>query len=280
MVHGYDTAIRWKKYPKLSGGSRDPYLAFMGIQDDNENSTNTNSITNNNNTNYQGAEHNPVVYTIDKIVIVDGKRYKYRETEDGMNIILRRSNEEVCFHIRLQNDIEPTGKKMAILQSFHQYTSCSMDDGTTGKHLLLAVVEILRSCGDIIYMTIQDESHKDLPNGKSIPLADMYFVCTGKTWYGSILSLQPQNKKYYNRAYSKIKKNTWEKIFKYFKDDYPDFSIPVDISDINIKKHGSAMQVFQRIKEAKTDFFADYADDIAVSSGIKSMQGSGWTYTF
>jgi hypothetical protein len=155
-----------------------------------------------------------------------------------------------------------------------------MDDGTTGKHLLLAVVEILRSCGDIIYMTIQDESHKDLPNGKSIPLADMYFVCTGKTWYGSILSLQPQNKKYYNRAYSKIKKNTWEKIFKYFKDDYPDFSIPVDISDINIKKHGSAMQVFQRIKEAKTDFFADYADDIAVSSGIKSMQGSGWTYTF
>lgn len=280
MVHGYDTAIRWKKYPKMSGGSRDPYLAFMGIPDDNENSTNTNSIINNNNTTYQGPEHNPIAYTIDKIVTVDRKRYKYRETEDGMNIILRKSSEEVCFHVRLQIDTESTEKKLAILQSFHQYTSCSMDDVATGKDLLLAVVEILRGRGDISYMTIQDESHKDLPNGKSIPLADMYFVCTGKTWYGSILNLQPQNKKLYNRAYSKVVTNTWEKVYNCFKEDYPDFTIPVDISDINIKKPGSAMQVFQRIKGAKTDFFADYADDIALCSKINTMQGSGWTYTF
>lgn len=155
-----------------------------------------------------------------------------------------------------------------------------MDDGATGKDLLLAVVEILRGRDDISYMTIQDESHKDLPNGKSIPLADMYFVCTGKTWYGSIITLQSQNKKLYDRAYSKITKNAWINVYKCFKDDYPDFTIPDDISDINIKKPGSAMQVFQRIKEARTDFFADYADDIALCSKIKTMQGSVWTYTF
>lgn len=279
-----DTGIRWKKFPKYSmnGGGGDPTLHMWGISEENYPISNNNSIANNNG-NYTGSGYDPIVYTIDKTVTVNEKRYKYRETENGMNIVLRKSDTDVCFHIRILPENTVTKKKMAILQSFHQYPSCSVDDTATGRDLFDAVIQILKERKDILYMELQDESHKDLPNGKSIPLADMYFVCTGKTWYGSIVPLTPIGKitnKILRKIIHKVNTNTWLTVSRGLLEYYSTVSIPVDISDIDITKSGSAMQVFQRIKEAKTDFFADYAYGISICSGFSSLTGSGWRYTF
>lgn len=278
--HGLDTGIRWKQFPKMTCGGRDPYLDFMGLQNEEEgNSTNTNSLANNS-INYSGLSYNQVAYTIDKMIVVDRKRYKYRETEDGAHIVLRSSTTDVCFHIRIVPTVEQPDKKMAILQSFHQYSSCSMDDRASGKNLFLAVIQILRRRKDILYMDLQDESYKELENGKRIPLADMYFLCTGTTWYGSIVSLKPLNEELFNESLQKIQKISWNKVNKCLQKKKPGLEVPVLITNINIMEPGSAMKVFQRIKEAKTDFFADYMNVIISCVGYSSMKGSGWRYTF
>jgi hypothetical protein len=281
IAHGLDTGIRWKKFPKYSmnGGGGDPTLHMWGISEENYPNSNNNSISNNNG-HYTGSEYDPVVYTIDKMITVKGKRYKYRETENGMNIVLRKTDAEVCFHIRILPEDTVTKKKIAILQTFHQYSSCSVDDKATGRDLLLAVVTILQERKDIIRMELQDESHKDLPNGKSIPLADMYFVCTGNTWYGSIIPLEPQNKTLYIESLKKIQKLSWKKIITCLQRKVGLITIPADISNINTSVPGSAMQVFQRIKETKSDFFADYMNYIISCIGYSSMRGTGWAYYF
>ncbi len=280
IAHGMDTTIRWKQYPKMTGGGRDPYLTFLGLQNEEDgDSTSTNSLTNNT-INYPDPSYNEVVYTIDKTITVKEKRYKYRVTEDGSHIVLRSSDTDVCFHIRIVPSIEYPGKKMAILQTFHQYSSCSLDDDGTGKDLFLAVIKILRSRKDIATMELQDESYKELENGKRIPLADMYFVCTGKTWYGSIVTLTPLNEELFHDSLQKLQTISWDTVFKCLQAKKPGLQLPVSIANMNTNSAGSAMKVFQRIKEAKTDFFADSMNSIISCIGYSSMKGTGWRYTF
>lgn len=280
IAHGLDTGIRWKQFSNMSGGGKDPYLTFLGLHnEEDEDSTNTSSLTNNT-INYSDPSYNQVTYTIDNTITVKGKRYKYRETEDRSHIVLRSSNNDVCFHIRIISAVDYPGKKMAILQTFHQYSSCSLDDNGTGKNLFLTVLQILRARKDIAYMDLQDESYKELENGKRIPLADMYFVCTGKTWYGSIVSLKPLNEELFSESLLKIRKKSWDQVFKCLQEKKPGLQVPISIANINTKEEGSAMKVFQRIKEAKTDFFADHMNYIISCIGYSSMKGTGWRYTF
>jgi hypothetical protein len=216
------------------------------------------------------------------MVEVDGKRYvyTYTVTKDETKYAVYRKKGRHCFIMYLFDDEECKGKKMAVLESLDQFTDCSLDNGATGKQLLLAAIQILRGRKDVSYVDLNDKSGKNLPNGKRIPLADMYFVCTGKTWYGSILPLTPQDPVLFDDSLYKVQTKTWDELYHCLQTKIPGFMIPVPTTGINTTEPGSAMKVFQRIKDAKTDFFADYMSYIIACIGYSSMKGSGWRYTF
>ncbi len=221
-------------------------------------------------------------YEAQNMVEVDGKRYlyTYTVTKDETKYVVYRKKGRQCFIMYLFDDEESKGKKMAVLESLDQFTDCSLDNGATGKHLFLAAIQILKDREDVSYVELNDKSGKNLPNGKRIPLADMTFVCTGKTWYGSIVSLIPQDPVLFNDSLYKIQKISWDGIYHCLQNKIPGFIIPVTTTGINTTEPGSAMKVFQRIKEAKTDFFADYMSYIIACIGYSSMKGSSWRYYF
>jgi hypothetical protein len=219
------------------------------------------------------------------MVEVDGNRYiyTYTVTKDETKYAVYRKKGRHCFIMYLFDDEERKGKKMAVLESLDQFTDCSLDNGATGKQLLLAAIQILRNRKDVSYVDLNDKSGKNLPNGKKIPLADMYFVCTGKTWYGSIIPLVPSGntkQEDINIDITTVNTNTWADVSTCFKKYYPDFYVPVDISDIDVTSPGSAMQVYRRIKESNSDFFADFSVRIPQCNNYSSMKGSSWRYYF
>ncbi len=220
-------------------------------------------------------------HEVQGIVEAEGKRYvyTYTVTEDETKYVVYRKKGRHCFLLYLFDDEEHTGKKMAVLESLDQFTDCSLDNGATGKHLLLAAIQILRDRKDVSYVELNDKSSKKLPNGKKIPLADMYFVCTGKTWYGTVLALTPQDPVLFNDSLYKVQTISWDRLYSCLQTKIPGFMIPVTTTGIHTMDPGSAMKVFQRIKEAKTDFFADYMSYIIACIGYSSMKGSSWRYT-
>lgn len=216
---------------------------------------------------------------VEKIVTIHGKQYKYRETESGQFIYLYRGeNKRRCFEINI--DIDKDGNKYAHLDSFYNYSNCCITMDSTGRDLFLAVIKLLTERGDLKYMLFSDNSGKDIGNGKWISLADVYFATTGETWYESIVPLVSEDMDTYNLTYKKVISATWNKVYEYLKDTEPLLIIPVNISDVDGNARGSAMQVYWRIKEAATDFFALYRPLIMPSMGCSSMSGMKWRYYF
>jgi hypothetical protein len=253
------------KYGRQNGGGRNMYGMY-----------NLNGISNNENNNLNNHENINIQLSKEKQIILNDKLYKYKDTQDGSYIYLFGDGEN-CFQIDI--DIDSDSKKYAILQTFHNYPQCSQTYDSTGRDMLLAVVELLKEREDISYMELTDQSSKELKNGKRIPLADMYFVCTGKTWYGEVLPMTPLERNI-KTDIIRVHTNTWNSVYACLQENYPDVTIPVDISDIDTSAEGSAMAVFNRIKEAKGDFFADYGMHLALCSGYTTFRGSRWRYNF
>jgi hypothetical protein len=268
---GYTTFDGWKQW----GGVKNMYGTEM-----NGNMSTASSVASDNyNDNNNNIKNFRLENYAEKNVTVNGKRYTYRETESGSAIYLyHRDSTKNCFEIFFDTDNK--GNKYAHLDSFYNFSDCCNTIDSTGRDLFLAVVKLLTEKGGLKYMLFSDNSGKKLENGEWISLADTYFVSTGKTWYESILPLTPDEPKRYKNALRNVKKATWEYAYAVLKDNNPDIEIPVDISDINGKSPGSAMQVFRRIKEAKTTFFADNNYSIMASVGYASMSGMKWKYYF
>jgi len=130
----------------------------------------------------------------------------------------------------------------------------------------------------VSHIALTDNSSKSLPGGKKFSVVDTSFLTTGKTWYESFLPIIPT--KPLASAIARWRQivitNTWSNVFACLLQDRPDIQIPVDISDIDITTVGSAMVVLRRIKEARTDFFADYRYELPKCSSIGSLHGSEW----
>ncbi len=245
----------------------------------NDNVSNVSSVDNSNNNNTINIVNFKSEKYVEKIVIVNGKSYKYRETESGDAIYLyRRENTKTCFEIFL--DVDKNGDSYAHLDSFYNFDDCCNTMDSTGRDLFLAVVQLLKERGGVKYMLFSDNSGKELENGEWISLADTYFVSTGKTWYESIVPLTPDDPARYKTAHKNVMKATWASAYKILKENNPELVIPVNISDINVHAQGSAMKVFRRIKEAEPNFFADNKYSIMPSIKYTSMSGMKWKYYF
>lgn len=216
---------------------------------------------------------------IKNYTMVDVNGYRYSivcEILDATTILVRTNTKRPCFGIL----ISPTQIE-AELHDFVRNDSCSLDSGATMQTAALAAFQVARDYG-VKHIVLTDNSNKLLPSGKKFNLSLMYFLTSGKTWYETYLPIYPDPSfaSDIEQWRNIVATNTWDKVYACLRTYYPDIVIPVQINDIDTSKPGSAMEVFRRIKEAKTDFFSDYGNNLAPCSGIASPQSKVWHADF
>jgi hypothetical protein len=205
----------------------------------------------------------------DDIITDNGVIVIHRDLSFGDLSFGHRQGKPECFLLLLNRD------KSATLQSLSQ-ADCSLDPNGTGRSIVNAILALARQHG-AVRIDLMDYSKKRLANGKMFRLSNMYFLTMGETWYESIIpGLQPQEKETLIAEWRhRVMTNTWTDVVQRL--DLSAVPLPVDISDIDVRKPGSAMIVLRRIKEAGTDFFADYEDELLIASNIGNLYGIAWS---
>jgi hypothetical protein len=207
------------------------------------------------------------------IIEGDGIRYDYRTNTNGERIIFRggrKAGQKECFMLFLDPD------RTATLQSLKQGANCALDPNGTGRTMVLAAVNLAKEKGATT-LELADDSKKWINDTTFFKLSNMYFLTSGKTWYATIIpTLQPTDTiqlMKIQRWSQSVTTNTWASVAN----KLPSYvTIPVDISDIDIHQQGSAMVVFNRIKDAGTHFFVYYDDEALAASGIGNLYGISW----
>lgn len=205
-------------------------------------------------------------------VTVDGVRYTYFCYVDDENTLLFNGGpqQRPCFALTIQ-----PAERTAVLVTLNNRPGCSLDIGATAKTAGKAAFALAAERG-VRQITLTDNAVKHLePGDKGFVVSDMEFLTTGRTWYESFLPVQPTRNIDADRM--RIQANTWDKVFRCLHKRHPDVVVPVDISDIATNRKGSARAVFQRIKEAHTDFFVRYRQELPLCSGIPTLFGTTWT---
>jgi hypothetical protein len=200
---------------------------------------------------------------------VDGFRYNYRDLDGGVTIFGGRyGSKRPCFILTIEDT-------SAILQGIETGQDCSLDEGATAKHTVLAAARLANERGATT-LIFTDNSTKNLGHGKSFHLSDMYFLTTGKTWYESILPcrlVSPQKAQKYELWKSRVTTNIWDDVYSCLKKEYPSLDITIDIDG---STPGSAMLVLRAMKAEKNDFFADYEAELLICSRVGSLHTFEW----
>jgi len=208
------------------------------------------------------------------IVSVNGFNYNYdQDHEAGIYTIYgarpRRKTE--CFLLFVNED------KTAELHSMRQSRDCALQDNASSHNLLHAVLKLAKEKG-ATRIELTDVANKHLPYGKSFRLSNMYFLTSGRTWYETYGGFRPiaADEKVVERWRQRALTNRWSEVFACLQTLSPEVEISVDISDIDGKAEGSAMEVLRRIKELRSSFFADYMRDLVDCSRIGAMETVTW----
>lgn len=208
------------------------------------------------------------------IIAVDDVRYPYYCFEDDPHTLVFNGglrDKRPCFALHVYPET-----KRAVLVSLETSSTCSLDpDAETVKTAGRAAFALAASLG-VTEITLSDTAKKIIPGGGGeFIVSNMEFLTRGQSWYETFLPVKPEKNiaKYRKRALT----NTWDQVYKCLcAEEGHIVPIPVDISDINTGADGSAALVFQRIKEARTDFFARYANHLLECSGLVSLSGNVW----
>lgn len=204
---------------------------------------------------------------------VDGYRYRYECLVDDENTLLfRGGSKRPCFLLH----IYPNTKK-AILLSFERAPNCSLNENAPIKSAARAAFEVARQRG-VQHFELSDEATRDSSPGKKFVLSDMEFLSSGVAWYESCLPIHPasQRQATIERWRQRVRTNSWASVFECLQQETPSICVPVSLEGIDTTTEGSAMAVFTRIKEAKTDFFSDYRFELPLCSGMNSLFGVVW----
>jgi hypothetical protein len=208
------------------------------------------------------------------IVSVPGARYDYRESMNRNRVVIRggrKAGQTECFLLIFDTD------GSASLQGLKQADDCALDDGATGRHMVMAALKIVRDRGAHT-LHLDDEAKKKFPSGKSFHLSTVYFLTHGMTWYESIIpGLYPLEKQDKIKMWREtVHTNRWVDVAAQLHLR----GVPTVSSEwtegIDITAPGSAMQVLRRIKDAHTDFFADYEDEIVGASFAGKLSPISW----
>lgn len=206
-------------------------------------------------------------------ITVDGHTYRYRCIEEGDDtLIYSGGNTRPCFVLHIYPET-----REALLADIVRVPRCSVSADAPTQAAGLAAFALAKERG-VTHITLTDNSAKSLPSGKKFSVVDTLFLTTGKTWYESFLPIQPVSTlaTAIARWRNTVQTNTWDAVFACLTHDRPDIHIPVNLSDIDTSAAGSAMAVLRRIKDARTDFFADYRYELPKCSGVGNLHGSEW----
>lgn len=192
------------------------------------------------------------------------------DTIDLLAIAKKKANDkQPCFMMT----ITPGGASE--LQSISRGITCFEDDHDNSADIVLAAIEIAKLKGAKTF-EFTDNSTKKV-NGKKLPLADLIFLTTGKTWYERILQIRALDKaEAIENRRSVVKKSNWDEVHQNL--IKKGVNINMDTSDINITSQGSLMKVLLRAKISKkyANFFDEHMENLLNSVGIQSMQGVHW----
>jgi hypothetical protein len=206
-------------------------------------------------------------------ITVNGFRFPYIEYDEGSYIAIRgrlTKTYKPCFVLFIEKD------NTAVLDNVEN-SKCSLDEDAESKHAAKAAFAIAKEKGvSRIYLT--DNSSKQIAPDTKFYLSDMYFLTTGQTWYESFLPIHLDKSEGIPIDLWReiVRTNTWAHVFNNLKRKHPDITIPVNISDIDPVAPGSAIKVLNRIKDAKTDFFARYKLNLPGASDIATLRGPLW----
>ena len=200
------------------------------------------------------------------IIVVDNKRFRYWDRSGG-TVLGGNNVTQPCFILLFSRGDE------AALQSVGEGNTRSMDYGATSRQLVRAAVALAIHRG-AKQLTLTDNSTKKLPNKKWFRLSDMNMMTNGQTWYETIIPGLIPDSDYTEEVteYRRIVTSaTWSSISTCLGD-------PIDLTDpmFDGTTPGSAMTVFKGMKDAKTDFFADYRVGLLRCYGLSSLFGSSW----
>ena len=112
-------------------------------------------------------------------------------------------------------------------------------------------------------------------------LSDLHFICTGKTWFESVLSIKPRynHVKDYSWERANVIKNAWADVSKKLILEGVNLDI-ANVEGIDINEEGSAMQVFCRIRDMNNEisckFFYKNLGVIILASGATWFSGVEW----
>lgn len=204
------------------------------------------------------------------VVSANGFRYTYTCYEDDENTLLfNGGNRRPCFVLTIR-----PAERSATLITLERSSSCSLDTGATTQSAGKAAF-ILAAERGVKRITLTDNAVKPMgaPDNKFV-VSDMEFLTQGRSWYETFLPVVPTIDLEPSRAI--VRNNTWDSVFACLRQKDPAAIVPVDISDINTTKQGSAMTVLQRIKEGRTDFFARYRWFLPLCSGVPTLHGMEW----
>jgi hypothetical protein len=211
------------------------------------------------------------------ILSIDGFRYEYKKINETSRYVIHGGLSHVpgkspCFILFIDNDGH------AELFSLKNFLYCSMDPNAPPKMLVKAALTLAKRGGaQRIKLTDNSSKYLDNDSDKRFILSDMYFLTEGLTWYQSIipgLRTKDMNTLFFWQTV--VRMNTWDFVYGRLVAKFGNVEIPVDISDIDTREPGSAMQIFKRIKEAKTLFFVKYGSDLMDCSSISSLYGWEW----
>ncbi len=200
----------------------------------------------------------------------NGFRYNYREFPKENVIEIYgggKGGRKQCFFMMINPD------KTAVLQGLKAGSECSLDGGATTKNMLKAAFQLAKEKGATM-IELDDNAKKYIDGHRYFYLSDMYFLTTGKTWYESAdvgIHPAPEQTVLVEKWRGYARTNTWA-----FVASRLDLSLPIDISDIDVNAPGSAMVVFNRMKEAGTDFFVMYNGELLPASNIGALGQIRW----
>ena len=206
------------------------------------------------------------------IITVDGFRYKYTCYVDQNTYVFNGGMGRPCFVLHTYPNSTD-----GLLADFIRSGTCSIDPGATTKHAGRAAFALAKELG-VKELRLTDNSSKHISPTKAFVVSDMEFLSLGKTWYETFLPIvpEPSAQSYIEIARVRVHQNTWADVFTCLTLRFPTIEIPVAVDDIDTSAPGSAMIVFQRIKNAKSDFFADYRWGLTQCNGFDSLHGSSW----
>jgi hypothetical protein len=128
---------------------------------------------------------------------------------------------------------------------------------------------------------ILEDYFKAQTNGHTYNINDVYFICTGQTWFDSFLSIKfyNSNEGWFDDCRENVMKNKWSVISPKLIAARVNLDI-VNTEGIDTKEDGSAMKVFDRIRKMDfhiaCEFFSKYLRTILISSKIMSVSHIDW----